>query len=160
MKPSLVLALVLSCSPALAESLATDPAGTDTPVATVAAVSGEVMLAHRAQIGPAVAGAALMPGDRLMTMDRSDVLIAFADGCSERLADNSLLAIGETSACARGSGRLRSFRQAIGEPGGGAATDPGMSTGEKVAVTAAVLVPLLWLWDHNRDDDGREPVSR
>jgi hypothetical protein len=155
MKTSVVLALALFCSPAGAE-----PASPDVPVATVAAVTGEVMLAQRAQIGPAEQGALLRPGDRLMTMGHSDVLIAFADGCSQRLTENSLLAISRTSGCGQGGAQPRSFRQAIGDPGGGATVEPGMSTGQKVAVTAAILLPLLWLWDHNRDDDGREPVSR
>jgi hypothetical protein len=160
MKISIVLALALFCLPAGAEPVAPDVPATTVPVATVAAVTGEVMLAQRAQIGPAEPGSPLRPGDRLMTMDDSDVLIAFADGCSQRLADNSLLAITGASGCGQGGARQRSFRQAIGDPGGGAADEPGMSTGQKTAVTAAILLPLLWLWDHNRDDDGREPVSR
>lgn len=155
MKISLVFALALFCSPVGAQT-----ASPDIPVATVAAVSGEVMLARHAHIGPAEQGAMLRPGDRLMTMDRSDVLIAFADGCSQRLADNSLLAIRETSGCGQSSGLPRSFRQAIGDPGGGAASEPSMSTGQKTAVTAAILIPLLWLLDYNRDDNDREPVSR
>jgi hypothetical protein len=156
MKISIVLALAVFCLPAGAE-----PVSPDAPVATVAALTGEVMLAQRAQIGPAVLGALLRPGDRLMTMDRSDVLIAFEDGCSRRLAENSLLTIsGTLSGCDQGAAQPRSFRQAIGDPDGGGAVASGMSTGQRVAVTAAVLLPLLWLWDHNRDDDGREPVSR
>ncbi|MCQ4165471.1 hypothetical protein [Tahibacter harae] len=155
MKFHLVLALVLLCPLAHAQAVAPD-----VPIATIAAVTGEVMLAQGAQIAPAKAGATLQAGDRVMTMDDADVLIAFADGCNQRLPGQSLLAIGETSGCDQGPGRLRSFRQAIGEPGGGAAAPPRLSTGEKVTVAAAVLVPLLWLWDHNRDDDGREPVSR
>lgn len=155
MKFHLVLVLALFCPLAHAQAVAPD-----VPLATIAAVNGEVMLAQRAQIAPAEPGAVLQAGDRIMTMGDSDVLIAFADGCSQRLPSDSLLAIGESSGCDEGPGRLRSFRQAIGEPGGGAAAPPRLSTGEKVTVAAAVLIPLLWLWDHNRDDDGREPVSR
>lgn len=155
MKVSLVLALALFCAPAAAE-----PASPEPPVATIVAVSGDVMLAQHALIGPAEQGALLRPGDRLMTMDQSEVLIAFADGCSQRLADNALLAIGETSDCGPSFSQSRSFQQAIGDTGGGATTEPGMSSGQKTAVTAAVLIPLLWLWNHNRDGNGREPISR
>lgn len=153
MKISLVFALAVFCSTVAAQSVSPD-----VPVATVAAVTGEVMLAQRAQIGPAVRGAPLRPGDRLMTMDRSDVLIDFADGCSQRLAENSTLTISRTSGCDQTAAQPRSLRQALGDPDGAPAA--GMSAGQKSAVTAAILVPLLWLWDHNRDDNGREPVSR
>jgi hypothetical protein len=154
MKTALVAAFAFLSVPVCAQEL---PAPVE--VATVAAVSGEVLLAQRASIGPAEPGAVLAAGDRLMTMDRSEVLIAFADGCSRRLDSNSLLAIGEMSDCRQGL-QPRSFRQAIGEPGGAAAPKEGMSAGEKTAVAAAILIPALWLWDRNRDDDGREPVSR
>lgn len=161
MKIGIVLALTVVCLPAGAEPVSPDVPVATVPVATVAAVTGEVMLAQRAKIGPAVLGALLRPGDRLMTMDQSDVLIAFDDGCSRRLAENSLLTIsGTLSGCDQGPAQPRSFRQAIGDPDGGGAVVAGMSTGQRAAVTAAILLPLLWLWDHNRDDDGREPVSR
>src|SRR3569623_3375864 len=150
MKIQLVLALALFS--ALAQALESPPA---VDVARVAAVSGEVMLAQRAHIAPAEQGALLRAGDRLMTMDRSDVLIALADGCRQRLASNSLITIGETSECSQGIGKPRSFGQAIGESGGKPAKNAGMPPGQKTAVTAAVLIPLLWLCDHNRDDDGR-----
>jgi len=153
MKNSLVFALALFCSTASGQ-----PVSPDAPVATVAAVTGEVTLTQRAQIGPAVRGAALRPGDRLMTMDRSDVLIDFADGCSQRLAENSMLTISAASGCDPGAVQPRSFGQALGDPDGALAS--GMSAGQRGAVAAAILLPLLWLWDHNRDDDGREPISR
>lgn len=153
MKISLVFALAVFCSTASAQ-----PVSPDVPVATVAAVTGEVMLTQRAQIGPAVQGAQLRPGDRLMTMDRSDVLIDFTDGCSQRLAENSVLTISAASGCDQAAAQPRSFRQALGDPDGAVAS--GMSAGQRGAVTAAIMLPLLWLWDHNRDDGGREPVSR
>lgn len=155
MKISLIFALALFCSTASGQ-----PVAPDVPVATVAAVTGEVMLAQRAQIGPAVIGAPLRPGDRLMTMDRSDVLIDFADGCRQRLAENSTLTISRASGCDQVGAQSRSSGQPLGDPDGGAALASGMSAGQRGAVTAAILLPLLWLWDHNRDDDGREPVSR
>ncbi len=155
MKFNLVLALALFSSLAGAQEA---PPAAD--VATVTAVSGEVMLAQGARIAPAEKGARLKTGDRLMTMNHAEVQIAFPDGCSQRLNSNSVLTIGDSSDCRKGILQPRSFGQAIGDSGGQVAKSAGMTAGQKTAVTAAVLIPLLWWWDRNRDDDGREPVSR
>jgi len=160
MKTQFVLALALFSASVGAQQL---PA--DMQVATIASVSGDVLLAQHAHIGPAAEGALLKAGDRLMSMDHSDALVAFADGCRQHLEPNSMLTIGEVSNC-RGM-RALSFGQAIGETG--ASTDEEknkkkaaavLTSGQKTAITAAVIIPLLYLWDRNRDDDDRKPVSR
>ncbi|MEO8671124.1 MAG: hypothetical protein ABI411_07395 [Tahibacter sp.] len=148
-------------------------------VATVSAVNGQVLLTQQTRIGPAKEGALLRAGDRLMTFDHSDALIAFVDGCQQRMEGDSLLTIGETSNCAPGRPAALSFRQAIGESGRGSdddrkkaagvidasnatgTTSSTLTTGQKWTVTAALLVPIIYYWDRNRhDDDDRPPVSR
>ena len=148
------------------------------PVGTVSAVNGQVLLSQRTHIGPAQEGALLSVGDRLMTLDHSDALIAFVDGCERRLESDSLLTIGEMPNCAPGKPGALSFRQAIGESGGNSdedrkkavgtinagnatgTTSTTLTTGQKWAVTAALLIPVIYYWDRNRDDNDRPPVSR
>lgn len=175
----LVLALAASSGPALADA---ERAATPLPVANIAAVDGQVLLAQGADVAPAAAGAALYPGDRLMTLDDAAVLVAFEDGCQRRVDGDSLLTIGERADCA-GEPRLVAFRQAIGETGGAAkdeddddddkaalivdggnasgTTVTRLTPGQRWAIATALLIPVLYYWDHNRDDDDDRPaVSR
>jgi len=171
----LVLALATSAGPALADG------PTTVPVASIAAVGGQVLLAQGADVAPAAAGAALYPGDRVMTLDGAEALIAFEAGCQRRLDGDSLLTIGERPDCA-GEPRLVAFRQAIGETGGATKKDEDddrkgaivvdannasgttvtkLTPGQRWAVATALLIPVLYYWDRNRDDDDdRPPVSR
>jgi hypothetical protein len=175
----LAVALALSAGPALADG--TTVAATAVPVASIAAVGGQVLLAQGADVAPAAAGAALYPGDRVMTLDGAQALIAFEAGCQRRLDGDSLLTIGERPDCA-GEPRLVAFRQAIGETGGATkkeeddddkaamivdannatgTTVTRLTPGQRWAVAIALLIPAIYYWDRNRDDDDdRPPVSR
>jgi hypothetical protein len=175
----LAVALALSAGPALADG--TTVAATAVPVASIAAVGGQVLLAQGADVAPAAAGAALYPGDRVMTLDGAQALIAFEAGCQRRLDGDSLLTIGERPDCA-GEPRLVAFRQAIGETGGATKKDEDdddkaamivdannatgttvtrLTPGQRWAVAIALLIPAIYYWDRNRDDDDdRPPVSR
>lgn len=179
MNPRTVLALALALSGSLAIADG-EHAAPVSPVANIASVDGQVLLAQGADVAPAAAGAALYPGDRLMTLDDAAVLIAFEAGCQRRLDGDSMLTIGERADCA-GAPRLVAFRQAIGETGGAAKEDDDddegavvinadnatgttvtrLTPGQRWAVAAALLIPALYYWDRNRDDDDdRPPVSR
>jgi hypothetical protein len=157
MKALFAVAIALATPLAMAQQLPADLDG-----ATLASVNGEVLLAQHAQVGPAEEGMLLKAGDRLMTMDHSAALVAFADGCQQRVEPNSLLTIGETSACRQGRMQPVSFSQAIGETGGRGAPPKkeGLTPLQKTGIAAAVIIPLL-LWQHERhEDDDRKPVSR
>lgn len=181
MNPRTVLALALAIGSGLALAEG-EPAATPAPVASIAAVNGQALLAQGADVAPAAAGTALYPGDRLMTLDDAAVLVAFEDGCQRRLEGDSMLTIGERPDCA-GEPRLVAFRQAIGETGGTTKAEEDddddkaalilnadnatgttvsrLTPGQRWAVAAALLIPVLYYWDRNRDDDDdRPPVSR
>lgn len=182
MNPRSVLArtLLATALTAVAATAFAGNAGTAVPVASIAAVGGQVLLAQGADVAPAAAGAALYPGDRLMTLDGAEALIAFEAGCQRRLEGDSLLTIGDRADCAEP--HLVAFRQAIGETGGAAkeeddddreaamivdannasgTTVTRLTPGQRWAVAAALLIPALYYWDRNRDDDDdRPPVSR
>ncbi|HSX62584.1 MAG TPA: hypothetical protein VLF18_20570 [Tahibacter sp.] len=175
MKPPSVFALALYCASSCA--VADGTAAPALPVANIAGVGGQALLVQGAHVAPATNGAALYPGDRLMTLEDAQVLVAFADGCHRRLDPDSLLTIGEQPDCGGGAGVV-SFRQAIGEAGGtkkddddtaAVVVDAGnadttvtsLTPGQRWAVAAALLIPALYYWDRNRDDDDdRPPVSR
>jgi len=173
MKPQVLFALALVCAGSCAFAAGEGPM-LRVPVANLVAIGGQVLLAQGAEVAPAAAGAPLYPGDRLMTLDGAEALIAFTSGCSQRLDGDSLLTIGEQADCA--PPRIVAFQQAIGETAQdeddrrGAVVDARNATGtqptkltpgERWAVSAALLIPALYYWDRNRnDDDDRPPVSR
>jgi len=173
MKPRTLLALALACAGSCAAVAGEGPL-LRAPVANLVAIGGQVLLAQGAEVAPAAAGAPLYPGDRLMTLDGAEALIAFNSGCRQRLDGDSLLTIGEQADCA--PPRLVAMQQAIGEPPqddddrAAAVVDAGnvtgtqltkLTPGQRWAVAAALLIPALYYWDHNRnDDDDRPPVSR
>ncbi|WP_257389623.1 hypothetical protein [Tahibacter caeni] len=174
MKLHILLALALACAGPCAFAAGEGPI-LRAPVANLAAIGGQVLLAQGAEVAPAAAGAPLYPGDRLMTLDGAEALIAFNSGCSQRLDGDSLLTIGEQADCA--PPRLVAFQQAIGETAqdddddrAAAVVDARNATGTQLtkltpgqrwAVAAALLIPALYYWDRNRnDDDDRPPVSR
>jgi hypothetical protein len=170
--------LILALCSASLSAIAADGVAV-APVASIAAVGGQVLLAQGAQIAPAAVGTALYPGDRLMTLENAQVLLAFADGCQRRLEGDALLTLGDSTDCA-GSPDLVAFHQAIGESGTARAdeddrkgalvvnannatgtTATRLTPGQRWAVAAALLIPALYYWDRNRnDDDDRPPVSR
>lgn len=173
MKPQVLFTLALICAGSCAFAAGEGPM-LRVPVANLVAIGGQVLLAQGAEVAPAAAGAPLYPGDRLMTLDGAEALIAFTSGCSQRLDGDSLLTIGEQTDCA--PPRIVAFQQAIGETAqdeddrraavvdarNATGTRPTTLTpGERWAVSAALLIPALYYWDRNRnDDDDRPPVSR
>lgn len=173
MQPRILFVLALACAGSGAVAAGEAPA-VRVPVASLVAIGGQVLLAQGADVAPAAAGTALYPGDRLMTLDGAEALIAFRSGCQQRLDGDSLLTIAEQADCA--PPRLVAFQQAIGETRqddddrAAAVMDAGNATGTRLttltpgqrwAVAAALLIPALYYWDHNRnDDDDRPPVSR
>lgn len=112
MKPQILFALALVCAGSCAFAAGEGPM-LRVPVANLVAIGGQVLLAQGAEVAPAAAGAPLYPGDRLMTLDGAEALIAFTSGCSQRLDGDSLLTIGEQADCA--PPRIVAFQQAIGE---------------------------------------------
>jgi hypothetical protein len=135
------------------------------PVATISDVHGDILLSRGAGFSPAQEGALLIAGDRLLALTDASALVAFADGCQQRLVGDGVVTIAENNNCLAGP---LAFRQAIGEPGGGtdddddddAAATP-WGTREWSIAGAAVLIPLLYNYHRIRqDDDDRDPVSR
>ncbi|UXI66396.1 hypothetical protein [Tahibacter amnicola] len=149
---ALSLTLALAATVATGQQLA--PA-----VATVMAVKGQVLLSRGSEFTPAQEGAILAAGDRLMTLSDSKALVAFADGCEQTLAGDSMVTIGEKSDCLQFGGKPTSFRQALGETD--AATGDATTTltdGQKWLVAAVLLIPTAYYFerrnDDNDDDDG------
>jgi hypothetical protein len=137
------------------------------PVATISDVHGDILLSRGAQWSPAQEGALLVAGDRLVALTDASALVAFADGCQQRLDADGAVTIAETNNCLAGP---LAFRQAIGEPGGGSIDDDDdddeaaavpWGTREWTIAGAAILLPLLYNYHRIRqDDDDRDPVSR
>jgi len=97
------------------------------------------------------AGAALMDGDRIVTLDKSVARIVFPDGCSVALEENMIFVINAQLGC-------RAVPVASNQPVAPGLTTPtqGMILGTAYVGGGALIGNSIF--NHNRHDD--RPISR
>jgi hypothetical protein len=97
------------------------------------------------------AGAALVDGDRIVTLDKSAARIVFPDGCSVALEENMIFVINAQLGC-------KAVPVASNQPVAPGLTTPtqGMILGTAYVGGGALIGNLIF--NHNRNDD--RPISR
>lgn len=80
-------------------------AGEPVRLAVLSEVSGKVLVNAGKGFVTAKSGAALNLGDRVISLDGSRAAVVYADGCTTRLPENSLLALDASAPCGKAAVR-------------------------------------------------------
>jgi len=99
-----------------------------TEAATLQDLSGKVLMNKGDGLVSGKAGAALVDGDRIVTLDKSSARIVFADGCTVTLEENNIFVINAELGC-----------KALPVASTGAAAAGGMSGTTAALIGAGVL---------------------
>jgi hypothetical protein len=130
--------------------LITGPAAAQSKEATLQELSGKVLVNKGDGLVSGKAGTALVDGDRIVTLDKSDAKIVFSDGCSVTLEENQIFVIDARLGCK--AAPLASNPAAA----------PGLTTTQELILGTAVVgggaLVGNSIFNHNRNDN--RPISR
>ena len=116
-------------------------AGAEQSIGKLTSASQGTFIARDGKLIPAVAGQALVSGDRVVTRDRASARVAF-QGCSVNLASTSMMAV-NASSCATKPVSFAAQEPTTDTTGSGDTTTDGLTGGEiAVGVGAGVAIIL------------------
>jgi len=129
-------ALLVALSAVAASALADQPAkGENAVIATIAKVSGTVMINQGKAYVSARTGIQLHAGNRIVTMEKASVSVMYNDGCVQTLAENNLLTVRTATECSAKTAQVQSAGPRYAAIGDGTAND---ATSEKAAKGAGL----------------------
>ncbi len=114
-------------------------------------LSGKVLMNKGGGLVSGKAGAELVDGDRIVTLDKSAARIVFPDGCGVTLEENMIFVINSQLGC-------KAVPVASNQPVAPGLTTPtqGLILGTAYVGGGALIGNLIF--NHNRDDN--RPISR